>query len=391
MNGLQSWFSLKNRKSFSIDPKINEEDARFYFGREEIRKKLLTQLRRSFIDPGVPKIIIYGPYGSGKTQTLFHLKYYLQTSPPEWCMLKPRLVYFDLEMHSKSDCRNLHIQMMESLGKEVFSHWVDNFYSSSSLPEPDKELQKIFDDSNAFQAVKNTRGGGDMGLLSWRWLCGTDMKTSELQRIKVTSGLGELGAGDMVNTLVKIGELAEKNGEKLIFLLDEGEQFKNVRNPDSIESIHNYIRKLSEPSNSTVGFILACHSMTPDDMPEIFTRADVRTRVGENNFIEIPFLPTVKDVEVFVKELLKELIDKEKVRERFAEEVLKKSRVTLDTYPFTKDGLEQLCQFASQDPAKSLPRNIIRAINDSAIQAMEEKKNFIDIGVVNQVAPNIFA
>lgn len=389
MMGLNEWFSLKERKSFTIDPKIQPEDSKFYFGREEIRKKLLTQIKRSFIDPGIPKMVVFGPYGSGKTQTLFHLKYYLQKTPPEWCYQKPRLIHFDLEMSSKSDHKNLHIQILESLGKEAFSEWVESFYSTS--PEPEKELQKIFEEHNIIQAVKGTRVGGEIGLLSWRWLCGVDLKGNELQKAKVTAGLGELGSGEMVNVLVKMGKLAEKNNEKLIFLIDEGEQFKNVRNSDSIESIHNYIRKLAEPSNSTVGFIIASHSMNPDDMAELLTRADVRTRIGENNFIDIPSLPTINDVESFVKELLNELIDKNIVSNRYSEEALQSDGVELETYPFTKEALEQFCEFASQDFSKSLPRNIIRAINDCAIQTFEAKKQFVDIDTVNEVAPNIFS
>jgi hypothetical protein len=56
----KDWFCLNARDSFTIDPQINPEDAQFYFGRQEKLKDLKSQLRKSFIDPGVPKIFIYG-------------------------------------------------------------------------------------------------------------------------------------------------------------------------------------------------------------------------------------------------------------------------------------------------------------------------------------------
>ena len=32
----KDWFCLKDRESFTIDPKINTADARFYFGRAQL-------------------------------------------------------------------------------------------------------------------------------------------------------------------------------------------------------------------------------------------------------------------------------------------------------------------------------------------------------------------
>ena len=36
----KDWFCLKNRESFTIDPKINSSDARFYFGRAPLEARL---------------------------------------------------------------------------------------------------------------------------------------------------------------------------------------------------------------------------------------------------------------------------------------------------------------------------------------------------------------
>ena len=62
----KDWFCLNNRETFSIDPKVNPSDARFYFGRDPLRERMQKQISRAFIDPQVPKIMFYGAYGPEK-------------------------------------------------------------------------------------------------------------------------------------------------------------------------------------------------------------------------------------------------------------------------------------------------------------------------------------
>ncbi|MCM8822531.1 MAG: hypothetical protein NC831_06960 [Candidatus Omnitrophica bacterium] len=380
----KDWFCLKDRESFTIDAKIHPNDARFYFGRHEIKNWMKGQLRRSFVDPGVPKIIIYGPYGSGKTQTLFHIEYYLKTEKPEACRLFPRTIHLDLEMHSKSTHFDWHLQLMEMIGKDTVVKWVEQLRNRGNL---EQELKKIVSEPNIISILINLPSGGDIGLSAWRWLCGQELSTRELEQFGVTRNLGQIGSGDLVNALIGIGKLAEVNGEKIIFLMDEAEQFRNVKTGDASESLHTYLRKLSEPQNSSVGFIIAGFALTLDDMPELLVRPDIRTRLGEINIKEIVNLPAVKDVKIFLTELLDELIDKKNAEKKIQKE---KIGVTLNTYPFTSSSFDLLCEFASQDPIKALPRNIIKCVNECAITAWDDKKTIIDENIVNEIAPIIF-
>ena len=381
----KEWFCLNNRESFTIDAKVNPDDARFYFGRHEKLKDIKAQLRRSFVDPSVPKMVIYGSYGSGKTQTLYHIKYSLLSEKPEACQGDPLILHLDLEMHSKSDCSDWHIQIMETLGKEVVSKWVDDIFSK--VQNFDNELKNIFQDNNLAETSKNLRAGGETAHLAWRWLCGHKLPAGELERLRVTRNLGDIGAGDMVNALVGIGRLAENVGKRLIFLMDEAEHFTRVRTGDQSESVHTYLRKLSESWNSSLGFVLSAYALTIDDMAEIIVRADIRTRIGENNFVEIPPLPSVQDIQIFLKELLAELIEQKKAEEKIQKESLE---VSIKTYPLTAEAFDMLSDFASQDPTKALPRNLIKAVNECAISAWDERKPIIEPNIVNDIAPVIF-
>lgn len=381
----KEWFCLKGRESFTIDPKVNFNDARFYFGRHEKLKTIKAQLRRSFVDPGVPKMVIYGSYGSGKTQTLYHIKYFLENEKQEACKGDPLILHLDLEMHSKSDCSNWHVQIMETLGKEVVSQWVDNLFGR--VQNLDNELKTIFQDNNLAEAAKNLRVGGEISLLTWRWFCAYKLTAPELEGLRVTRNLGDIGAGDMVNALIGVARLAERNDKRLIFLMDEGEHFTRIKTGDQSESIHTYLRKLSESWNSSLGFILSAYALTRDDMAEIIVRDDIRTRLGENNYIELPPLPSVRDVQIFLKELLSELVDQSKAEQKIQNESL---GVSLATYPFTAESFDVLCDFASQDPTKALPRNLIKAVNECAISAWDDRKTIIQQNIINDIAPLIF-
>lgn len=381
----KEWFCLNNRDSFTIDPKVHPTDARFYFGRAEIKNRIQNQVRRAFVDPGTPKMFIYGPFGSGKTQTLFYLEHLLQTSISLPKKLEVRSIHLDLEMRSKSDFGDWHLQLMEKLGKETVTQWVEEL--SKRGPNLEAELRGIFRDLNMVQTTRNLLLGGEAGFTAWRWLCGQSLPTRELEQLKVTRNLGQIGSGDMVNVLVGVGRLAEANGQKLVFFMDEAEQFKNVRVGDAAESLHDYVRKLAESSNSATGFVIAGTAVTVDDMPELLVRPDVRTRIGEINIIEIPHLPAMTEVETFLKELLAKLVEMEKAEKKIQKESL---GVTIDTYPLTTAAFDLLCEFASADPIKCLPRNVIKALNECCIAAWDDNKAIVDDSIVNDIAPIIF-
>lgn len=379
-------FCLKGRDSFTIDPKVNPDDARFYFGRHEIMKQVKGQLRRSFIDPGTPKMVIFGPYGCGKTQLLYHLEYLLNKEPPDTCKLNAHIVHLNIEMKSKSDHRHWHLQMMEALSKGTVTKWVENI--SRKTANVEGELQKIFKDPNVSEAVRKLLIGG-LEYTAWRWLCGQELSAKDLEQLKVTRNLGYIGAGDMAQALVSIGNLAEMNGEKLIFMIDEAERFAAVRSGDETNYLIDYLRALSENSNKTVGFVIAATAYAMDELPQLFLSGVVRRagRIGADHYIDIPFLSAVADVETFLKELLKELVNLALAEKRIRKDSLGTS---LETYPFNSESFDLLCQYATGAPDKALPSHLIHCLNECAISSWDERRPVIDSNIVNEIAPLVF-
>lgn len=385
METFSNWFCLNSRSNFTIDAQINPKDAQYYFGRHDTKLRLQKQVRRAFIDPGVPKMMIYGPYGSGKTQTLFYLHHYLQHEMQAIDGAEPHLVYVPVEMQERSKASNLHMQLMQALGKEKVSGWIRKLFEIS--PNLDAALAQVTNDTNVAVALRELRAPGEASFSAWRWLTCQGLAAKELSQLGLTADLNTSGSKDMAEVLVAVGHLAKNVNEYLIFLIDEMESLQNVRAGDAAESIHLYIRNLAEKKNSFVGFLIGFKADVPDDAPEVLRRSDVMSRIGNQNFVDIPPLPAVSDVKTFMKELLKNLTDEEKVKTRIGQESLD-SQVGL--FPFDPTAFEQLADYATQDITRALPRNIINAINECAIQAWDENKALIDQTIVDNVAPFIF-
>ena len=386
MEDFAIWFCLHNRSNFTIDPQVNSQDAQYYFGRDDIKKQLQKQIRRSFIAPGVPKMMVWGPYGSGKTQTLFYLQHYLRTQAPASAKGTPLVKYLTIEIRSNSTAVNFHMQLMEALGKDVVSRWIRRLFDTNK--DFDTALLEICEnDSNIFKALKELRATGESSFVAWRWLSGQSLTAKDLSGLQITRNLGDLGSGDLVNGLVAIGNLANAVDEKLIFMIDEMEQLLNIKTGDAAESVHRYVRKLADAANASIGFLIGFKADVIDDAPEILRRGDVHGRVGANNYVDIPPLPAVADVQSFMRELLKNLTSQEAVEARIAADGLDSEH---GIFPFDRSAFELLADYATQDPSRTLPRYIITAINECAIQSWDEEKQLIDESIINDVAPHVF-
>ena len=381
----KNWFCLKDRETFTIDPKINSADARFYFGRAQLDQRMKNQLKRAFIDPQVPKMMVWGPYGCGKTKTLYYLAYWMEHDTPASCKGKPHSVHVEIEVRSKSTAAEWHLQNMEALGMAAVQNWLKELFKKSA--NFDAELAKITSDPNLVEAFGHLRGGGDLGFGAWRWITGQTLSSKELQEIKVTRNLGSVGVGDLVASLQACGSLAAAVGHRLVFFIDEMEELQNVRTGDAAESWHQYIRKLADNANSAVGFVIGFKADTRDDAPEMLVRGDVSSRISPNNYIELETLAAPANVEQFVQEMLAHLVNQEEAERRIHANSLSSTK---DTYPFTASAFALMCDYACQDVIKSTPRNIIRTINECAIAAWDSQQNVIDDDIVNEIAPIVF-
>lgn len=305
---------------------------------------------------------------------------------PASCKGQPHVVHLDIEVTSKSTAENWHLQLMEALEKPTCQAWLQKLFQTSA--NFDTDVAKLTSDANIQQAFKHLRGSGDLAFNSWRWLTGHALSNRELQDIGVTRRLGDVGVGDLVSALQAIGNLSRAVGSCLVFCIDEMEALLNVRQGDAAESWHDYLRKLADNSNSSVGFIIGFKADTIDEAPRTLTREDIISRIGRQNLIDLEPLGAPANVKLFISEMLQHLVDQSKAAELIKSESLESK---LETYPFEASAFDLLSDYACADATRSTPRNLIKTINECAIQAWDTKKRVIDEEIVNEIAPIIFA
>ena len=85
--------------------------------------------------------------------------------------------------------------------------------------------------------------------------------------------------------------------------------------------------------------------------------------------------------------MLKNLTDEDSVNAKIASSGIDTEH---GIFPFDRSAIELLADYATQDPTRALPRYIITAINECAIQTWDEEKQLIDESIVNDVAPHVF-
>ena len=144
---------------------------------------------------------------------------------------KPITVYVPVEMQERSKASNLHLQLMQALGKDTVSRWVRKLFDTT--PDFDLALGEITTNPNIAISLRELRAPGESSFMAWRWLTCQGLSGRELSTIGLTSDLSTSTAKDMAEALVDLGHLARKVDELLIFLIDEMESLQNVRAGDA--------------------------------------------------------------------------------------------------------------------------------------------------------------
>ena len=376
-------FFLKNRDNLTVNVKTNPDDAQLLFGRTSSNEDVKSVIKREFLLGQVPKLFLYGPYGVGKTHTLYNLKHYIDTNID----LKDKcLIYIlEVEFRSKTAYQYLHERFMEKIGFEYVNKIVTQFINENAM-DLDKAMYSVFEDENIIKAMRFLSVGGQNSIIPWKWLCGHQLKDADLSLIGLSRNLNQ--TYDLVKVLTGLGNLSMRYQKKrIIFLIDEAEALNNVSDPNALDSFHDAFRKLADNDNNSIGFILSLFATGSNDMPEVVTRPDIITRIGANNIKEIYPLTEMDDLKQFVLDFLNYFIDKDAAKtviDAFPQPITK------DSYPFTEEALDYYIEIALSSRTASLPRNIIKSIAEAAIHAFDRGSQVIEYCDVEETAQTIF-
>ena len=372
---LNDRFCLKDdRKNFMINFRLNQEDRAAYFGKTEINNEIIEGIRERYIMGNQPKKYLYGQYGVGKTHTLFNIKYQLEESPEARAITdyQVKCCFIDAEFKEKTNYNYLHAQMMEALTLEKIKEIVQEYLANNAGPDMEEKLRNDFGDANIARAIRALGYAGEPITL-WKWLCGGSLSAAELTSYNLTRNMNTVS--EMYRVLVGIMRLFVKKGTYYLFLLDEMEGLKNIRNQDCRESFHDAFRKIADDDNDVVGFIVSIYTVSEDDIPDFIYTQDIVTRLNKANIHPLEYLAHDDDVRQFLNDLFTLVIDQKKKK---AKEEQGQIPSGLEYYPLTDEAMDEVVNLAISAPTASLPRNFISALNEGAVHAARRGSYVID-------------
>jgi hypothetical protein len=325
-----------------------------------------------------PKKYLYGLYGAGKTHTLFNLKYQLEESPQ--AATQPYKVVcriIDCEFRRKTDFSYVHGKIMEAIGLEDVRDLIRKFLAKNAMLNVLELLREKFENTNVAKAIHSLAlGASDVTL--WKWLCAGKLSAAELTSLGLTKNLDTVE--EMVTIEVGLTRLFQAETKNYLFLLDEMEGMRNVDDSDAQESFHDAFRKLASDENDALGFVVSIFAGAENQIPDFVFRPDIINRINRNNIHLLNYLQEPNEVEQFLRDLFDLMVDPAKKQ---AAEASGEIPPGLQWYPFSDTAKEQFVDIAVSAVTASLPRNLIKAVNECAVEAVQRGARVIDVDDLN--------
>lgn len=395
---LREYYHLK-KDTFTVNP---DTDAAVYFGGAELESRIRERILRDLNqDRAVPKFMIFGPYGGGKTHNLRHIEYVLGTDAtlrdglPH---LRP-LRYELAPIRSKERWTTVHTRIMNAIGFEVVREAAATVLgtperATDPLPHLVEERVLRYGETaiqaSQAQIFRNLLFGGRQATLSWEWLKGRKLTVDETQMLATQANLEE--PADLIHALLNVASLVRAGtDEKLLILMDEGEALGNVTNADSIMEFEFSFRRLFDDDNDVLGLIIAFeHTPGLGRVPAVLDYEAIRRRVGyDDGYIDLTgHLAAAENAKRFIFDLLQHLVDQQAAAQTIDEQGL---ATEPEFFPFDEDAIDLVAEFASSDPQNSLPSQIIQKMQAAVLNAWlgrdqsSDDRRLVDEAVITPV------
>jgi len=377
---MQKKFHLEH-PNFALNP---ETDWICYFGRKDIETSLESVIMKSLKASIPPKIVLYGDWGLGKTQTLFH---FIKTLLVKYSTP----VYVECpEFPSKSNFLDFYNLLINRVGKERLVATVRKVAAVKGGFDSVKEE----DFRHLCQNVLSMASGETLNV-AWSWLSGEYIK----DKGKIGVNANQISVTKATRILETIGNFfLEVEGKPLIFCIDEAHRLQNIQVDSDYERTFVQALRKTTTKNFPVGFIYAVGVADERRFPHMFILGEVKSRIGDyyvplsqlddesmRNMI-LGIIRYVRDGWDYKNNKFKD--PKEEVSKAVSALKAKKYNVNLDTYPFTVEAIDQiLIYFDAEDMQdRRTPREICDVLNDCGTEEDALETGVIDENVVSKIA-----
>jgi hypothetical protein len=309
-----------DRKTLMLTP---EKDASLFLANPSLQKNIYSAVDEAFLREESPKILLHGPYGSGKTHILYHLKNHIEEKYGEVCCFYIKL---NGVFNSKSTYQDLHQEIFRTIGHPQIVLWLEAYLKKHER----RELSALMGDELAHALIllserEKTLLPGEAGWdsnakLAWKWLLGLKLLAGEKKEADLPFQLFEGGTSTRlaIQLLLSLGKILSEIDKKMVLLFDEVEHIQEIRSRDGQASFFAPFRELADHDNSYIGFVLAHY--LPELSGTFLSRQDFKSRIGDATF-DISEETSIESLKHFLSRLLDEFI---------LEDVRKKEK----SYPF---------------------------------------------------------
>jgi Cdc6-like AAA superfamily ATPase len=314
--------SLALKESLAINP---QKDSSIFLGpKKEAVNRIVEDIRQTVAVGRLPKKVIVGVFGIGKTQAI----HYTMTKLSD--VIYP--VYVEVPpTHRRSRFTEVYNIVLRRFGKDqVIDLLVDCINVKSSVLLGDPELTRIV-----------TRASKDpLSFVLWKFLSGSKLTGSELRQLDM--GHPIIYEDEAVWVLNLMGDAIMRREHKpLVIFFDEFDNTAAIQG-DSFNMFTEAIRGMVDES-SKIGAIFVASGREVADYPATITDPPVKRRIGLHNYITFTDY-TKEEIIQFMEEVLlyrrqpdvsiKKLIEASKTTEE----------IDARTFPFTHQALDVIAQ-----------------------------------------------
>ncbi len=349
------------RPNFILDPAQDWE----CFARKDINVGAIVEgLQIDLVTRLAPKRLLWGPYGGGKTHTLYRTLHELgkltEIHPVrvECPDLSKRSVFNDLYRDG----------IMPVLGEDSVVGLFERAIEKVPVARRDEYLRRLREflgDEPLSKAVAQLMNPNFERLRLWAWLSGVTMSRSELSDLGQTQDLATAEPARLSEMLILIGRVMKRiDGKTIVLCLDEMERMKAV-GPDAIATFVTGFTRLMDPNQRDVAVLLGCSAALFDEMPDIFARnGPVVSRLGSQATIEVPHIPD-PDVDSFIRQIIGYVRNPEARISDLTAAAKKTTSEHLEEafFPFSNEALQAMKSRLSRDMT---PREITISMTQAA-------------------------
>jgi Cdc6-like AAA superfamily ATPase len=361
------------KEYFTINPKT---EFQVFFAREEEFKKFYQDLMGSINSGRVPRYVVFGLFGVGKTHFLLHLKH--------WIAEEVDAIYIETpSSHRRTSFVEFYRTIVSALGrKDVIDLLKEALMERNTIRSLGFGEDLIYVIENAVKAERS--------FVLWKFLTGEKLKAAEAEELEAVRS--QLSDEDAVGILKAISFIYEKTRRKpLLLLVDEFENTAHIGG-DARTAFVEAMRSLVDES-SRLGVIFALTSRSLSEMPAALYEEPVKRRIGLTNYIMFQEYKE-DELEEFMRQAIKHRRYPNFDAKEASANLQTSETVDVDTYPFTKEALTEIARsvilFKEQQKIEAVrPKEALEIMDKSLRVGITRKLPFIGKDTILEVRDEV--